>query len=128
MTCKFDLKHPLVTVWAQVSGPISTYRAKMAIDTGASKTLIRPDVFKLCGYDLEFHNESNRIVTVGGLIPVIEVCLTKFRCLEIESRNFRVCCYENLSHLPFDGLLGLDFFKNTKLQIDFKKGIIELNV
>ena len=50
--------------------------------------------------------------------------LDELKVMERSMKNFEIATYDFLAQddlLSYDGVLGLDFFKNTELLIDFKK-------
>lgn len=53
--------------------------------------------------------------------------LTKLAALEQERNNFLVLCHTLPPGTGVDGLLGLDFFRDQTLTIDFRKGELALS-
>ena len=51
MSQRFDLQERLIIVPARISGPAGDTIVRLALDTGASSTLINTEVMVLLGYD-----------------------------------------------------------------------------
>ncbi len=53
----------------------------------------------------------------------------KLTAMEIVRTEIEICSYDFFAHqvlTDIDGVLGLDFFKNQKLCIDFKESLITI--
>jgi hypothetical protein len=67
--------------------------------------------------------------TASGVIDAYIFEVRELRAIGIHGKNFEVCAYDFLSfHLitDFDGLLGLDFFEDHKLCIDFRNDLLTI--
>ena len=65
-----------------------------------------------------------------GCKCTIYLKIKKFRCLGIEINNFQICTYDfAVSGITpeFDGMLGIDFFQNNKICIDFIKSELTIS-
>ncbi len=51
MSYRFDLQEKLIVVPARLSGPAGDTIVRLALDTGATSTLINTEVMVLLGYD-----------------------------------------------------------------------------
>jgi len=57
--------------------------------------------------------------------------LEEFECLGITKTNFEVQVYDFLDHgitSDYDGVVGLDFFKEHKFCIDINKGEVSVDI
>jgi predicted aspartyl protease len=100
---------------------------RMALDTGATKTLI--NVAHLVSLGYEPSNESNRVqVTTGSGIefaPLVK--LQRVMALGQERTDLPVLAHTLPPTTGIDGLLGLDFLRERLLEIDFRKGRLSLS-
>ena len=66
-------------------------------------------------------------ITTGSTVErVAKVVLTRLTALGQHRFGFPVVAHDLPQHAPIDGLLGLDFFRNQILTMDFQKGQITL--
>ena len=128
MTFHFDADAALILVSAKLIGPDGTTLLSMALDTGASRTLINEDVLRSVGYDPD-ESEVERVpmTTASTVEPVPQLPVDRIESLGQHRRNLLVVAYTLPDDLDFDGLLGLDFLRGLKLNIDFRKGRITVS-
>jgi predicted aspartyl protease len=99
----------------------------LVVDTGASHTVIDFGVLVDAGYRLGDTKGIVPIETANGIISANLFQVKKITVLGIEKRNFEVCSY--LLGQPEDeikGVVGLDFFEDKKVCLDFKKSVITI--
>lgn len=68
--------------------------------------------------------------TASGNLETQYVKIKKFHCLGIDMSSFEICTYNfaaNGIYPEYDGMLGLDFFQNNKICIDFVKSEITIS-
>ena len=58
MTSEFNAAQGLVIVTARIFGPAADSYLRLALDTGATTTLLNDDTLRLLGYDLESAEED----------------------------------------------------------------------
>ncbi len=97
---------------------------RLAVDTGATSTIISWDIAVLLGYDPAVEAKRVQITTGSGVEFVPRIQIAMIQALGHEHRNFDILCHTLPPSASVDGLIGLDFFRNTRLVIDFKKGTI----
>jgi predicted aspartyl protease len=122
----FDARKSLIVVDARLHGPIGGRSLRLAIDTGASMTVVSRGALESAGYDLTLTTRRQQIVTANGMqvVPVLRVSLVA--ALGSERRNFSVLGHTVPPATGVDGLLGLDFLRGKQLTIDFRQGEITL--
>ena len=109
---------------------VDDYKVKLILDTGASTTVIDSNSLYVLGYfpkDFYGHTEFE---TASGVIEANYLKIKKFKCLGIEINNFQICTYDfAVSGITpeFDGMLGIDFFQNNKICIDFIKSELTIS-
>lgn len=124
MTTAFNPAERLIFVEAFVVGPVRAAELVLALDTGASRTMI--DVESLRSLGCSVDARGGRATTASGDVPVGRVSLNRLFALDVERSNFPVNAHPLPPNLGIDGLLGLDFFRGQVLTIDFARGRIDL--
>ena len=124
MTFGFDPSQGLIIVSARLFGPFGDMIVRLALDTGATSTLINSEIMVLLGYDLATSLDRIQVTTGSG----VEFC-PRITVQQLEALGKVVNDFPILSHtLPpsshVDGLLGLDFFRGFQISIDLRNGII----
>jgi len=122
----FDRKQPLVMVEVTVKVEGILKRFDFAIDTGATLTLVSDDAIKKLGYTKADTIRTTQTITASKVETVCEYSLDNIMAVGLIRHNFRVISRSLPLGLGIDGLLGLNFFKNKELTIDFKLSEIRL--
>jgi len=122
----FDKRSPLVVVpvTIKIGTEIGEYR--FAIDTGATISLIHTTVMTELGYKKEDSIRTIQTITASKTETAYEFELDNIMAIGLIRRNFKVISRSLPAGLGIDGLLGINFFKNKELTIDFKLSEIRL--
>lgn len=123
MKVKFNGSLGLIVVPAEFKGPSGEGILRLALDTGATTTMINAAPLVAAGYDLALAPERVQITTGSGVEFVPRVMLTRLTALGQEELRFPVLCHTLPPSAGVDGVLGLDFMRKRVL---FKRGTIEL--
>jgi len=120
----FDPKVGIILVKTKIYGPGGDAIVNLALDTGATWTLVSWETAVLVGYDPASIQQRTAITTGSG----IEYC-PKLNLLRVEALGKSVNSLEVLCHtLPptsrVDGLLGLNFLRQFNVSLNFKQGYI----
>jgi hypothetical protein len=67
------------------------------------------------------------MLSASGIQPVALVTVLRLKALEQERQQFPVIAHTLPAAAAIDGLLGLDFYRGQKLDIDFRQGLITLS-
>jgi predicted aspartyl protease len=126
MTFSFNPESGLVLVQALIIGPNGKATINLALDTGASKTLINEDILLSLGYDRSQAVAQSKITTGSKVESVALIKLKSLFALNQERTGLIVVCHTLPPSANIDGLLGLDFFRSTNLNLDFRAGEITL--
>jgi predicted aspartyl protease len=126
MSTPFNPTQGPIVVEAEVEGPTGTALLRVAVDTGATTTLLSETHLIAVGYDPAASPTQVRITTTSGVISVASIPLTRLRALNQERTNFPVLAHNLPPSAGVDGVLGLDFMRGHVLTIDFKTGRITL--
>ena len=126
MSSPFYRKRDLIIVRCQIFGPEGKYFVRLALDTGAVQTMISIQILASIGYSTDASASDIQIRTASGIESVAEIALDKIEALDQERLAFPVLAHTLPEGARVDGLLGLDFLRNRKLEIDFRLGRITL--
>ena len=122
----FDPATRLVYVHTILRGPRGTTALRLALDTGATVTTIRTASLLLIGYDLGTDLRRVPLTTGSGVEFVQSVRIDRLEALGDYRESFPVLAHTLPPSAGVDGLLGLDFFRDRKLTLDFRAGSITL--
>jgi hypothetical protein len=124
MSCTFDSHQGLIFVKAELTGPKGNIFVRLALSTGATRTLVNVDILVIIGYEQALTLDPIDVTTGSGVESVSRITLSKIVALGQTRTQFPM-----LAHTPstgVDGILGLDFFRGQTLTIDFGNGKINL--
>jgi hypothetical protein len=122
---KFELKdrNSLIVIDVKIYGKDLNGDFKLALDTGCTQTIVRPEILFAIGYQPQ--NYTKKIgVTIGTRTEdAFEYEIDGIETLGYKIKKIRVVAKKLPISLMIDGLIGLDFFKilRRKLTIDFDK-------
>jgi len=122
MSVSFDPEHGLVIVRAQVTGPAGIAVLRLALDSGATRTLINSSLLVAVGYDPAAAHERTEVTTGSGVEFAAKVPVNKIIALGQEREDFSVLAHTLPPSAGVDGVLGLDFLRGLILTIDFRNG------
>ncbi|MFH1898121.1 MAG: retropepsin-like aspartic protease [Candidatus Desantisbacteria bacterium] len=123
MSLKFNPNEGLIIVPTRLFGSNGDTIVQLALDTGATCSLINWDVAMLIGYDPAIIQERVQITTGSGVEFAPRIKMMKIVALGMLRENFPIICHTLPPSATVDGLLGLDFFRNTHLKIDLISGL-----
>ena len=122
MSFPFDPEQGLIVVRAELWGPAGSAVLRLALDTGATVTLVNVGMLVAVGYDPALAPERIQVTTGSGVEFAPRVTLEKISALGQEPTRFPVLGHTLPPSAGVDGLLGLDFFRNRILTLDFRAG------
>jgi Aspartyl protease len=115
----------VVTTYLKVYRKSTYYPLSLVLDTGASHTVIDLNMLLVAGYSKSLKlNKEVKIQTANKIIDADKMIVEELKILDKSTMNFEITTYDFLAQddlLDYDGVLGLDFFQGTKLNIDFIK-------
>ena len=126
MSSPFDPRQGLIIVPADLWGPAGSAVLRLALDTGATGTVINVAMLVAVGYDPALAPDRVQVTTGSSVEFVPRVLLDKIRALEQERTDFPVLGHTLPSSAGVDGLLGLDFLRDQQLTLDFRTGRVML--
>ena len=99
---------------------------QLALDTGATSTLVNVGMLVAIGYDPALTVERVQVTTGSGVEFAPRVVLLRVSALGQERLGFPVLAHTLPPSVNVDGLLGLNFFRGLNLAIDFRAGRLSL--
>jgi hypothetical protein len=124
---QFDPKRGLIVVPVWLVGPAADLRVNLALDTGATATMVSREAATLLGHDLESATDHADIVTGSGEERAPRVVMTTVAALGVTRGSMGVVCHTMPATASVDGVLGLDFFRGRVLVIDLIAGTVEVS-
>ena len=122
MSVPFDPQRGLVVVRAELWSPSGSAVLRLALDTGATSTVVNVAMLVALGYDPGLAPDRIQITTGSGVEFAPRVPLQKLAALGLDRTAFSVLAHTLPPSAGVDGLLGLDFFRGQVLTIDFRSG------
>ena len=90
MSFPFDPRQGLVILWAELFGPSGRVRLRLALDTGATGTMINVGHLIAVGYDPALANDRVQVTTGSGVEYVPRVQVSRFKFLGQERALFPI--------------------------------------
>jgi hypothetical protein len=125
MKRSFDPNGELIIVPTEIVGPQRSGVLRFALDTGATRTLVSTPLLIGLGYDPALSTKRLHLTTGSGQEFVVCLDLIKLSALGRKIEQFPVIAHTLPPSATIDGLLGLDFFRDSRLVLDFKRGEID---
>lgn len=128
MSFRFQMNRGLIVVSAELIGPTGNAIVRLALDTGATTTLLNAGILLSIGYDPAISLKRIQVTTGSGVEFVPQIAIRSLTTLGQTATDFEVLSHTLPPSAPVDGLLGLDFFREKKLSIDFRTGEIKVEI
>ncbi len=128
MSVPFRADQGLIIVLAKATGPDGEQLLRLALDTGASQTLLNAGITASLGYSPAQATDWIEVTTATQIERVPLIALERFEALGQVKTAFAVICHDLPPAAEIDGLLGLDFLRGSVLTIDFQTGRLNLVV
>jgi predicted aspartyl protease len=123
----FNPARGLIVIPTQIVGPSGTVSIRLALDTGASNSVVRSAVLVSIGYDPVSVGQRVQMTTASGVEFIPRLVVQTIRALGQEKSAFPLLAHTMPPTASVDGLLGLDFFRGMELRIDFRQGLLTLS-
>lgn len=120
----FDIAKGVILCKTKISSQDYSTFIKLAVDTGASRTMISFESALAIGIDPAKSTNHIEITTASGTVLVPTITIPSFKCFGIEIKMLDVICHNLPPESPVDGLLGLNFLAKAKIIIDFSRNVI----
>jgi clan AA aspartic protease (TIGR02281 family) len=124
---KFNTKAPIIILTILLEGKgASRQKIRMALDTGATYTMIPWKTAEILGLEPELSKERIEIITASGVEKAPLVTLKSMVVLGKRIEEVIVVVHDLPSKSYVDGLLGVKSLADLKLKIDFNEGILKV--
>jgi hypothetical protein len=127
MSFPFNAASGLIIVSVRIHGPTGHRLAELALDTGATASLIQTATLVAIGYDPATAPDRVLVTTGSGVEFVPRLLLDRVEALGQARTSFPVVAHTLPPSATVDGLLGLDYFRGQHLMIDFRQGEITVS-
>lgn len=127
MSFSFNAESGLIIVQVEISGSAGNAILSLALDTGATATLINQSRLMQLGYDPAARPERLQITTGSSVEFVPRITVSKITALGQLRTAFPVLAHTLPPSAGVDGLLDLDFFREQELIVNFRTGEISLS-
>jgi predicted aspartyl protease len=124
----FNPAKGLIIVPVEVRGAAGSGILRLALDTGATGTLVNLAPLISLGYDPSLAPERVQVTTGSGVEFAPRLPIVKIAALGCTRENFPVLAHTLPPSAGVDGLLGLDFFRGGRLEVDFRAGIVQFEI
>ncbi len=124
----FNLSLGLIVLPLKVEGVSSNnFRDLLvALDTGASTTVIPTKIALDLGYDLSNPKGNEEIITGSGIELMKRITVHKLTAIGETVENIDVLCHDLPADSIIDGVLGLNFLSHFDVNLSFSTGTLEL--
>jgi hypothetical protein len=123
----FNPHHGVIVVGARLHGPSNSVVLRLALDTGASTTMVAIAPLVTAGYDPASMGDRVRVTTPTGVEFLPRLTIERLSSLGCDRADLAVLGHTLPRRARVDGLLGLDFLRGQRLSIDFREGAITLH-
>lgn len=89
----------------------------MALDTGATYTMIPWDIAEAIGYEPAYSKKKVKIITASGVEKAPLIVVDKVSVLGKEARDVECVVHDLPEASRIDGLLGLSFLRKFKKSV-----------
>ena len=124
MNYPFDPERGLIVVQAEVFGPSGSIVLRLALDTGATGTMVNVALLTAVGYDPSLVPDRVQVTTGSGVEFAPRILVARIKALGRERSDFPVLAHTLPPSASVDGLLGLDFLRGHAVRIDFRQGVV----
>jgi len=127
VTFSFDPQAGLIVIPTRLSGPNKDTVARLALDTGATVSMVRADILDYLEYAPASAKDRVSVTTASGVEYAPVLSMERIEALDQVRTDFPILSHTLPPTATIDGLLGLDFFRGRRLILDFREGTIELD-
>lgn len=126
MRYKLDPEAPVIVLSVTLEGEGIKKKNEMALDTGATYTIIPWEVAEILGYEPAVSKDRVAMVTASGVERAPLITLKSISVLGMAVSNVQTIVHNLPEKSYVDGLLGLSFLRRFKICLDFQNGVLEI--
>ncbi|HEX7409469.1 MAG TPA: retropepsin-like aspartic protease [Candidatus Binatia bacterium] len=123
MSIPFDPREGLIIVPAELWGPSGSVVLRLALDTGATSTVVNVGMLVAIGYAPALAPDRVQVTTGSGVEFAPRITLRQIAALEQQRTDFAVLGHTLPPSAGVDGLLGLDYVRGLRLTVDLRSGL-----
>jgi clan AA aspartic protease (TIGR02281 family) len=123
---RFDPHAPVIVLSVTTEGEDIEKMIEMALDTGATYTMIPWEVAEVLGYDPGASRDRVPLITASGVEKVPLITLKSISVLGKDADNVQTVVHNLPEKSYVDGLLGLSFLRRFKICLNFQNGVLEI--
>lgn len=127
MSFPFDARRGLVVVQTELFGPRGSIVLRLALDTGATATMINVAPLVAIGYDPSLSEDRVQVTTGSGVEFVPRLQLARIKFLGVDRVEVPILSHTLPPSATIDGLLGLDLLRGQTLVVDFRESVVSLS-
>ena len=125
---RFDPQHHVIILRVGIQGKAKQHLyLRMALDTGASLTVIPWNAAERLGYDPARSRRRVQFMTGSGMEAAPVFTVEAMEVLGVCVSQVPVLCHDLPQRSFVDGLLGLSFLRHCRLVLDFRHGVLDLS-
>ena len=117
----------VVIIPIRIAGAKSERYVRVILDTGATYTMICPEVLEEVGYDLSRPIREVSITTASSIEQAPFYVVSGMEVLGHRLVDIEVASHKLPERVPADGLLGLNVLKRFNVHLDFLKKTLEVS-
>jgi len=126
MSVPFNPNGQLIVVDAELEGPLGTAVLHLALDTGATRSVINAGLLLATGLDPATATQLVQVTTGSGVESIALLTVNRLSALGQHRSGCTVLAHTLPPSANVDGVLGLDFLRGQELNINFRTGMIDL--
>lgn len=123
---KLDANLGIILCHAEIGGSARPIFLKLALDTGATYTILPFEAVKAAGINPFQTGKQIEIVMGGGTVLAPLVHLPSFKAFGYEVKKLQVVCHNLPPESSVEGLLGLNFLLNFNIYLKFLEELLEV--
>lgn len=97
---------------------------ELVLDTGGALTIVDTSIVDCLGYSSRDAFRISNLDGAAGRSKGYLIKIPTFRCLGFEMTEFEIACHDMNSKLGVAGVLGMNFLKNFRMDINYNTGEI----
>jgi predicted aspartyl protease len=123
---RFAIRRDLIYVPGTVKGPRGETELRLVLDTGASQTIVVPEVLEEIGYTARDGVVTSSTSTAIGRERGYTLRVARFAALGFGMKSFVVHVFDLEDRHHIDGLIGLSFLHHFNYEVRSAEGRIVL--
>src|SRR3989338_121255 len=116
----------VIILTATLIGPERSHAIQLILDTGATYTMVSPEILVRIGCDPSRYLEKSAITTASGIEYVPFITIPTVRALGSDQHEVKVVAHGLPPNIPARGLLGLNFLRHFNVHLNFLDEEVEV--